>query len=138
MHLDVRSVERAMAAVKFFEKRIPHAVMKLSHICILNRLFSHPEEFPENFDLFFDTEEVRNFDLAEAPETMTEDTPKGTKYQIQEVECFSVIYFKDGIGLPLIDLKLSARRAVAFKHFMGDTDYSSEDYVRDLIRTHAK
>jgi hypothetical protein len=136
MHLDVRSVERTLAAVEFFDKRISRAVAKLSYLCILNRLFSDPKEFSENFDVVFDTEEARNFDPAEAQKAMIEDALKGIKRQMQEVDCLPTNYYEE--GLSQMEFMLFARQTVAFKHFVGDTDYSLEDYVRDLMRTPAK
>lgn len=136
MHLDVRSVERALAAVEFFDKRITRAAAKLRHLCILNSLFSDPKEFPENFDVFFDTQEARNFDPATTQMAMITDALKGVKRQTPEVECLPATFYEGGVSQ--MKLMLFARQTIAFKHFVGDTDYSFEDYVRDLTRTKEK
>jgi len=132
MHLDARSFERALAAVEFFDNRIPRAVAKLSYFCILNRLFSGPKEFPENFDVFFDTKEVRNFDPAATQMAMFADALKGVKRQTPEVECLPATYFEAGVSQ--MKLMLFARQTVAFKHFVGETDYSFEDYIREVMK----
>ena len=86
--------------------KVTRATAKLRHLCILNRLFPDPKEFPENFDVFFDTLEARNFDSAAAQMTMIADALKEVK-----------------------------RQTVAFKHFVGETDYSFEDYIREVTKT---
>jgi len=135
-HLDVRSVERALAAVEFFDKRITRATAKLRHLCILNRLFSDPEEFPENFDVFFDTEEARNFDSATAQLAMIADALKGVNRQTPEVEYLPAVYYEGGVSQ--MKLMLFARQTVAFKHFVGEIDYSFEDYIREVTKTREK
>jgi hypothetical protein len=136
MHLDVRSVERALAAVEFFDKRIPSAVAKLGYFCILNRLFSDPKEFPENFDVFFDTKEARNFDPAATQMAMIADALEGVKRQTPAVECLPATYYDGGVSQ--MKLMLFARQTVAFKHFVGETDYSFEDYIKEVTKTREK
>ena len=58
------------------------------------------------------------------------------KRQTPKVECLPATYYEEGISH--MKLMLFARQTVAFKHFVGDTDYSFEDYVQDLTRTEAE
>ncbi|MCI0525363.1 MAG: hypothetical protein L0Y75_08890 [Acidobacteria bacterium] len=136
MHLDLRSVERALAAVEFFDQRVPRVVAKLRYLCIVNRLFSDPKELPEDFDFFFDREEARHFDPAAAQAAMIEDVLKGVKRQTPEMECVPTNYYEDGISQ--MKLVLFARQTVASKHFLGETEYSFEDYVRELVKAKPK
>lgn len=133
MHLDLRSVERALAAVGFFDQRIPHSVAKLSHLSILNRLLSDPKELPEDFDLYFDREEARNFDRDAFQEEAIKNVQAGIERPLPEVETFPVNYYEEGLNQ--MKLALFARQTVAFKRFEGDAGYSFEDYVRGLMKS---
>ncbi|MCI0665896.1 MAG: hypothetical protein L0220_32980, partial [Acidobacteria bacterium] len=93
-------------------------------------------EFPENFDVFFDIEEARNFDPAVTQMSMIADALEGIKRRTPEVECLPAVYYEGGVSQ--MKLMLFARQTVAFKHFVGETDYSFDDYVRELTRTKAE
>ncbi len=133
MHLDLRSVERALAAVEFFDQRVPRTVAKLNYLSILNRLLSDPKELHENFDLFFDRAEEQNFDPDAAQAEAIKDILSGIKRPTPEVECLPTNYYDEGLNQ--MKLMLFSRQTIAFKHFQGYTDYSIDDYVRDLLET---
>jgi len=80
--------------------------------------------------------EARNFDSAAAQMTMIADALKGVKRQTLEVECLPASYYEGGVSQ--MKLMLFARQTVAFKHFVGETDYSFEDYIREVTKTKGK
>lgn len=50
LFLDVHSIERALAAMMFFDRRLPRRLVKMSHVSIVNSLFdphtAHTFQFP--------------------------------------------------------------------------------------------
>lgn len=76
--LDVRSFERAAYAIEFFDKRIPRTVAKLAYHDVSNRLLNFQEAAALDFDLLFDTKELREtnpFALSEAFEQFDKNAP---------------------------------------------------------------
>lgn len=76
--LDLRSFERTAAAVEFFDKRIPRAVAKLTFYDVVNRVFTAGERPPDDFDHFFEREEVRKtnpFAMIEALDGLDKKAP---------------------------------------------------------------
>jgi hypothetical protein len=64
----------------------------------VNRLFSEPKELPEDFDLFFDREDVRNFDPDTAQAEAIKNIQMGIKRPAPEVECIPTNYYEDGLN----------------------------------------
>lgn len=134
MHLDVRSIERVIAAFEFFGPRIPRNVAKLKYLSILNRLLSDPKELPEDFDILFDREEARNFDPEAAQAEAIKDVLMGVKLSTPKVECIPMHDYDYEDGLNHLRLVLFSRQTIAFKYFQGDIDYSMKDFVHELTR----
>ena len=114
--LDLRSFDRAIEAIPFFDKYVGQTAARVTHAAVVNRLFDAKEQFPPNLDVFFRGDEI--------PER---DTGKGTP----EVEKFPVHFYEDGIGS--IKAALRMRQVMAFQHWKGNTDYTLFDVIKTTI-----
>ncbi len=80
--LDLRSFDRAIEAIPFFDKHIGRTVARITHAGVVNRLFDAKEQFSPNLDVFFSSDEM-----------MENDTDKS----VPEVEKFPVHFYEEGI-----------------------------------------
>jgi hypothetical protein len=55
--LDVRSYERALEAIKFFDKEISRSTAMITHCSTVNKIFEMSESSASNFDSFFENNE---------------------------------------------------------------------------------
>ena len=114
--LDLRSFDRAIEAVPFFDKYVGQTAARVTHAAVVNRLFDAKEQFPPNLDVFFYSGEM-----------VERDTDK----RAPEVEKFPVHFYEDGIG----SLKTTLRiiQIMAFQHWKGNTDYTLLDVIKTTI-----
>ena len=54
IYLDVNSMERALAAITFFDKHLPRAAARLWYVSLINRVFSHKEAQQFDANQYFD------------------------------------------------------------------------------------
>jgi hypothetical protein len=149
--LDLRSCERAILAIPFFDRNLPRKLVELEDAEVVNRLFSatktntkltpaalfdpeigtgiDPEALVQR--LAEKTADVR--DLEEKFEIVLEDLKSRSKEPLPEIERFPVHYTEDGIDGFKVALRL--RQIVALRHWLGDTEYTLGDAVQSLVRS---
>ena len=127
--LDVRSFERAAYAIEFFDKRIPRNVAKLAYHDVSNRLLSIQEASALDFDLLFDTEDLRGtnpFALNEAFERFDKNAPDAVAQRLAliadtdskmnaidpDVRRLPTSFYEDGIEAFRAALKLQQTKSL--------------------------
>lgn len=141
--LDLRSFERAIKAITFFDKCIPRKIAKVTYAEIVNKVFSADDRYltPDKiFDKNKSTERdpdayVKSlYDLADQVENVEEKRKrvfdrmmKDMKEPFPEIEKFPLNYYEDGIT-PL-ETGFRIRQIIAFKHWQGDTDFNFFDLM---------
>ena len=116
LFLDLRSFERAIEAISFFDKHVGRAVARITHAAVVNRLFDANEQFVPNLDIFFGSNEF---------------TEKDTGRRTPEVEKFPVHFYEDGISS--IKLVLRMRQIMACEHWKGNTDCTLSDVIKRAV-----
>jgi hypothetical protein len=139
MYLDVGSVERAIKAIEFFDKRIKRVVAEVEYVAIYNKVCSSAEDHPGScFDELFSNVHTDDIDL------MAEERLADARKSIEEgrademinarnfelVEAFPAHYYEDGIGH--VQALLNARQAVAVARWSGQPDYCLADFIKDI------
>src|SRR5262249_47789075 len=138
--LDLRSCERAMVAIPFFDTHLPRRLVELEDAEVVNRLFPATEEnLKLTPDALFDAQIGTGIDSEALVQRLAEKTAHardpGEKFEIAladlqarareplpEVELFPVNYAADGIGG--FELALRLRQMVAMQHWLGNTEYT--------------
>lgn len=145
--LDLRSFERAVAAIEFFDKHIPRIVAKLAYFDVVNRLFSFEEDVLGDFDLLFKSEEVRKinpFATLEEIESLDKNAPDfearrwaflaETERKMNEprpeVDRLPVGYYEDGIEAFSAALKI--RQTHSLMEWAEGKKLSFHDYFARL------
>ena len=144
--LDVRSCERAEAAVPFFDRHIPRAVAKVINADIVNQLFeSDPNLTPESL---FDREKTAERDpeamIAVVRESVAQIADPQEKLRVglevleadarrplPKIERFPVHFYEDGLGGFVLAMKL--RQMVAMQHWLGHTEYNLNDVMQLVL-----
>jgi hypothetical protein len=146
--LDLRSCERAMLAIPFFDTHLPRGLVELEDVEIVNRLFPATEAnlkltpdaiFDPQIGTGIDPEElVRRLaekvgDVGDPEERMNivmADLESRAKEPLPEIERFPVHYAEDGISG--FELALRLRQLVAMQHWMGNSGYTLGDAIRSV------
>jgi hypothetical protein len=149
--LDLRSCERALLAVPFFDTHLPRKLVELKDAEVVNRLFpATKENLKLTPDALFDAQIGTGVDpealvqrLAEKiahvqdpDERITialEDLQTRAKEPLPEIERFPVHYAEDGIDGFTMALRL--RQIVAMQHWLGHPEYTLGDAILSLTRT---
>ena len=147
MVLDLRSFERALEAIVFFDKHIPRSAAKVSDVSVVNRLFEVREATSPNFDRFFKGEAVVSLD----PKIISKEVERiGLKARdekekkaltreyfesketepLPEKERLPTNFYEEGISQ--LQFMLKSRQIMAKQHWMGNTDYTLEDSIREM------
>ena len=137
MYLEVRSIERAIEGIIFFEKYIKKYMALVTDISIINKLFSGSEN-TANFDSLFDKAVIINpdknldelnafVDQRKSISSYFEETKKKT---LPAVERFPAYLYEDGIEI--LKSTLQCRQYVAMQHWQGNKDYTLDDYVSKI------
>jgi hypothetical protein len=146
--LDVRSCERALLAVPFFDKHLPRGVARLTEAEVVNKLFPATGNASLTPDAIFDgqratvrdpevivrrmkeiTADVR--DPREKVRIAMEEMNAGAREPLPEVERFPVHFYEDGIDGFALALRL--RQTVAMQHWLGHADYSLFDALQAAL-----
>ncbi|MCP4395748.1 MAG: hypothetical protein GY801_00345 [bacterium] len=148
--LNVRSVERALAAVEFFDRHLPRSFAKLTHVTIINHLFSIADSMNiSSLQALFEQKPLTEHDpdamvarLLEMKEkslnahqqesAMAHFIEELTQQPEPEMEKFPAQYYEDGMAS--LRLKLRTQQAVAVKHWQGNTTYTSYNVIQDILR----
>jgi len=149
--LDLRSCERAILAIPFFDTHLPRRLVELEDAEVVNRLFPATKaNLKLTPDALFDpqigtgidpealvqrlaekTAEVR--DPEEKIKIMLEDLTSRAKEPLPEIERFPVHYAEDGIAG--FQLALRLRQMVAMQHWLGHPEYTLGDAIQSLAQT---
>jgi hypothetical protein len=140
--LDLRSCERALAAIPFFDEYIPRGIARVTEAEVANKLYSAAERLsPEDvFDQKPSTVRDPKAELQRITELMTQGGSPGARLDIAlkaiqsaaqqplpEAERIPVHYYEDGIAG--FQLALSLRQIVAREHWFGNTKYTLIDAI---------
>jgi hypothetical protein len=139
--LHLRSIERALMAVTFFDEYVPRTVALITDIDVANRLFSADERdlTPEALfaaaeaDLRQQTVERNN--LLASPERMMADFSRqwsgGKPEQLPELERLATNFYEDGIESLTHTLRL--RQYLALEHWAGNHDVTLFDVIQQGV-----
>lgn len=144
--LDLRSFDRAIKAIPFFDKHLGQAAARLTHAAVVNRFFDAQEQFPSNLDMFFSRDKMTEIDpdksIAEVESLIETNRIDGNpdwsavfeqraKKAQPEVEKFPIYFYEEGIDS--LKTTLYMRQVVAFEHWEGNTDYTLFDVIKIMI-----
>jgi tetratricopeptide (TPR) repeat protein len=147
--LNLRSFERATNALVFFDHHIPRTVAHVTAMTVSNRLLSTAEaaslgSLDQYFDhaevvvtdpasLLHDVEELvaRTPDLQERFALLDQYLTDRAQAPVSALERLPVHYYEDGIRA--VEALLSIRQVRAMHHWQGDTRYTYQDMIRDML-----
>jgi hypothetical protein len=145
--LDLRSYERALEAIKFFDKKIPRSVAKVTHCSTVNKIFEVNESAVTNFDVFFENNdklvEIKPEDFIDRIKEKPLSANGNPDFQaitsfldnemdrFFEVEKFPIHFYDNGIK----SLKVSfiLRRTIAMERWNGAVNYSFKDVLKKIF-----
>lgn len=149
MVLNVRSIERALAAVEFFDRHLPRTLAALTHMTVINRLSSIAatqnmldlnawfengpvtEQHPEELLARLEGVKGQTRDAAERSATMMQIFQELTQQPEPEMEKFPTHYYEDGIES--LRMKLNVSQLVAGQHWQGNKGYTSFNAIADAM-----
>jgi hypothetical protein len=148
--LNLRSFERALHAITFFDTHIPRTVARVTVMTVSNRLLSVGEAAALGaLDQYFDTAEVIVQDPAAFLQTLqarASQIPDAqerfavvehamaeyTHVPLPAMERLPLHYYEDGIRA--VEALLSLRTVLAMHRWEGNTAAAPRDVLRDLLR----
>jgi tetratricopeptide (TPR) repeat protein len=148
--LNLRSFERATNAPVFFDHHIPRTVVRVTAMTVSNRLLSTAEAASlGSLDQYFDHAEVvvtdpasllheveelvaRTPDLQERFARLDQYLTDRAQAPVSALERLPVHYYADGIRA--VEVLLSIRQVRAMHHWQGDTSYTYQAMIRDMLR----
>lgn len=148
--LDLRSCERAMLAIPFFDTHLPRRLVEVEEAEVVNRLFPATRtNLKLTPDALFDpqigtgldpealvrrlaekTADVR--DPEERFKITVEDLESRANEPLPEIERFPVHYAED--GMEGFKLSLRLRQVVAMQHWLGHPEYTLGDAIRSISK----
>jgi hypothetical protein len=151
--LDLRSFERTTAAVEFFDNLIPRTVAKLAFLDVVNRIFTGRESPPDDFDFFFEREEVREtnpFAMIDAVDALNNRAPDFEARRLAlmaeleakmnqprpEVERVAADYYEDGIETFRTSLML--RQTQSLIEWNENRKLSFRDFYTRIMKREGK
>src|SRR5215510_7948149 len=147
--LNLRSFERATNALVFFDHHIPRTVAHVTAMTVSNRLLSTAEAASlGSLDQYFDRAEVvvqdpasllhdveelvaRTPDLPERFARLDQYLTDRAHAPVSALERLPVHYYEDGIRA--VEALLSLRQVRAMHHWQGNTSYTYQDMIRDML-----
>jgi hypothetical protein len=150
MVLNLRSFERATNALGFFDHHIPRTVARVTAMTVSNRLLSTAEAASlGSLDQYFDRAEVvvtdpasllhdveelvaRTPDLHERFALLDQYLTDRAHAPVSALERLPMHYYEDGIRA--VEALLSIRQVRAMHHWQGNTSYTYQDMIRDMLR----
>jgi tetratricopeptide (TPR) repeat protein len=148
--LNLRSFERATNALVFFDHHIPRTVAHVTAMTVSNRLLSTAEAASlGSLDQYFDYAEVVVTDPASLLHDVEELVARTPNLQegfalldqyltdraqapVSALERLPVHYYEDGIRA--VEALLSIRQVRAMHHWQGNTSYTYQEMIRDMLR----
>ncbi|MDM8528227.1 hypothetical protein QUF58_08435 [Anaerolineales bacterium HSG24] len=146
--LNLRSHERALIAIEFFDQHIPRDVAKLTDMTTINRLFNIPEmanlvpldnvfnkyqlTVTDPDKMIKDMEAIaeRASNQMESITMLNDYLAKREKQPEPIMEKRPLYFYEDGISS--IKLQLKIHHIVSMKHWTGNTDYTTMDAIREM------
>lgn len=134
MYLEIRSIERAIEGIVFFDAYIKPYMASVESISIINKLFSfaeHTMDFSEYFDqaVIIDPEERIKHLQADLDQGSTLEETMNKPLPL--VERFPCSFHEDGVS-PLKFVLLS-RQFLAMQHWLGNPEYTLQDYFSKMM-----
>jgi hypothetical protein len=147
LFLDLRSYERATAAIEFFDRHIPRTVAQLTEAEVVNRLFPATASASVTPTSLFD----RQSSTATAPEAAvrrvadriagvegpeeklrvaSEHLEAEARQPLPEIQRLPIHFYEDGIQGFALALRM--RQIVALQHWLGNTEYTMADVIRSV------
>jgi hypothetical protein len=148
--LTLRSIERAIHAILFFDEHVLRTTARVAGVTISNRLLSTAEAASiGSLDRYFDHAHV----VAKEPESLGQDLKSfaadipderersatvmhymddKAKQPVPAIERFPLHY--DGEGIRSLEARFAPHQVIAMRHWRGETDYTRYDMMRDIIR----
>jgi hypothetical protein len=158
MLLDVRSFERAVKAIEFFDKRINRRAAKVTKIRIVNRLFdgndpSNKELLQPPYDYFFDRDDIEIPDPNKTDKLMDEISSQHSdlegrlaalqacwsekaKQPLPEIEEIPLYIYEEGLGR--LKAALTFRNIEALQHWQGNKNANQFDLMESVIDSFLK
>ena len=138
MYLELRSIERAIEGIVFFDAYIKPYMASVDSISVINKLFSfaeHTMDFSDYFgqEVTINPEEIVLRVQAELSQGKTLETLE--KQSLPLVERFPCYFHEDGVTQ--LKLLLLSRQAIAVQHWMGNTEYTLQDYMLEVVNRQA-
>lgn len=155
MFLDLHSVERALAALKFFDDKIPRRAAEVTNLRIVNKLFEAEADDADEMAVhpglgrFFDDDsrvkiigendleeqinaiKAKYEDEADQLEAVNIFLEQESRKPFAEIEQVPLYFYEEGIMRAEMMLKM--RQIVAFEHWKGNTSYSQADIVQQAF-----
>jgi len=144
--LDLRSFDRAIKAIPFFDEHAGSDAARITHAAVVNRLFEAREQLPANLDIFFHSRDMVERrpeesladmrSAVERPRTEGEGDLRSiveerAREALPEIEKFPVHFYED--GLSSLEAALHMREVIAFEHWRGNMDYTFYDVLKTMI-----
>ncbi len=155
MFLDLHSIERALAALKFFNDRVPRRAAEVIYLRIVNKLFTadvddanettvHP-----GLNQFFDDDSrvdiidensleekiaairAKYEDEADQINAVNIFLERESDKPFSEIEQIPIYFYEE--GLMRAEMMLRMRQLVAFEHWKGNTDFTQADAVQKVF-----
>src|SRR2546426_3855546 len=148
--LNLRSFERATNALGFFDHHLPRTVAHVTAMTVSNRLLSTAEaaslgSLDQHFEhaevvvqdpasLLHDVEELvaRTPDLHKRFALLDQYLTNRAHAPVSALERLPVHYYEDGIRA--VEALLSIRQVRAMHHWQGNTSYTYQDMIREMLR----
>lgn len=148
--LDLRSCERATAAIVFFDKHLPRTVAKVTDAEVVNKLFAEAGNERLTPDRLFDRQASTNVDPEALVQRMIdltadvqdpqekirialEESQSRAKQRLPEIERFPLYYYEEGIES--FETTLRLRQIVALQHWLGNSSYSMFDAIQSMVNS---
>ena len=149
MHLDVHSIERALAAMSFFDTYLSRRIARITHLSIVNRLFSSQKAHAFTFDRcdaanalaedpiasvlhVLDALQARSYDEHEKMRMIESSLNGKADTLFPEVEHIAIRFSQRKLNQ--LWFLLGSRQYVAIQHWKGKIRYSNADYIRDMVQ----
>lgn len=146
--LDVRSFERALEAIQFFDKKISRSIATVTHCAVVNRIFEAQESVGSNFDVYFEDNDKMVVIDPEAIIDRMKKTPLSTNNlpnfqaitsfldnemeRFFEVEKFPIHFYDEGIDS--LRSSFILRQTIAMQRWNGNDNYSFKDVFSEMFK----
>lgn len=143
MYLEVRSIERAIQALTFFDKYLGRKVAEAKEMAVVTR-FLDVSENSTSYDYLFAQEVKKDSEmlLADMADKLGEkpDPQKAFQFLREELNTPEPEVIRQpldfyGDGIEPIRAALTMRQIIAKEHFIGNTSFSFNDIVSGVLKT---